>query len=231
MLKIEDISVSYGSAIAVQSAAVDVEAGEWAALVGANGAGKTSTLKATMGLIPHRGRVWLGGVDLTRLDPWERQRAGLGYVPEGRQLFRTMTVEENLRVGAYNRSATQLGRANALVAELFPRLAERRHQIAATLSGGEQQMLAIGRALMGEPKVLLIDEVSWGLMPKLVAEVLEKLTKLNRAGLAILQVEQNARLVLRYAHRAYVMATGRIVLTGASEDVARDARTLESYVG
>ena len=231
MLALETIEVRYGQALAVAGVSLAVGAGRWIALIGANGAGKTSLLRATVGLVRHRGRVILDGADISALPPWERQRHGFGYVPEGRQIFPQMTVEENLRVGGYTCDAQALRRGLDTAYELFPRLAERRGQLAATMSGGEQQMLALARALMTAPKLLLVDEISWGLMPILVAQVFAHLKALHAAGIAIFQVEQNAHEALRYAEHAYVMSAGELVLEGPAAEVARDPRVLESYVG
>jgi branched-chain amino acid transport system ATP-binding protein len=231
MLAVETIGVSYGQAIAVADVDLAVAAGSWVALVGPNGAGKTSLLRALMGLVPHHGRVRLDGEEVTRLPAWERQRRGVGFVPEGRQVFPEMTVAENLRVGGFTQSEAELRRGIDRSYGLFPRLGERRGQLAATLSGGEQQMLALARALMAEPKLLLVDEISWGLMPILVSQVFAQLASLHRDGLTILQVEQNAREVLRHAQHAYVMAAGKIVFDGPADIVARDKRVLETYVG
>jgi branched-chain amino acid transport system ATP-binding protein len=165
------------------------------------------------------------------LPAWERQWRGIGYVPEGRQVFAQMTVEENLRVGGYTKPEAEVRQGIDRAYTLFPRLAERRAQLAATLSGGEQQMLALARALIIQPKLLLIDEASWGLMPILVRQVFDRLQTLHRDGLAILQVEQNTREVLRHAQYAYVMAAGQLLLEGPAATVARDPRVLESYVG
>ena len=231
MLQVDDIEVRYGQAIAVAGVSLRVAPGAWVAVIGANGAGKTSLLRAVAGLERHRGRTLLGGEDVSALPAWERKRRGLGYVPEGRQVFGQITVEENLRVGGYVQAEAELRRALDMAYALFPRLAERRRQLAATLSGGEQQMLALARALMIQPKLLLVDEISWGLMPLLVTQVFARLAELHAGGLAILQVEQNAREVLRRAGHAYVMAAGRVVLDGPAAEVARDPRVLESYVG
>jgi branched-chain amino acid transport system ATP-binding protein len=231
MLVAENLEVRYGQAVAVAGVSVRVEAGAWVALIGANGAGKTSLLRAITGLTPHGGRVRLDGEDVSRLPAWERQWRGIGYVPEGRQIFPHMTVEENLRVGGFTRPDADVRRGIDRAYALFPRLAERRAQLAATLSGGEQQMLALTRALMIEPRVLLVDEISWGLMPILVKQVFAKLVELHRAGLAILQVEQNAREVLRHAQHAYVMAAGQLLLEGPAAEIAGDPRVVESYVG
>ncbi|MBN8959358.1 MAG: ABC transporter ATP-binding protein [Rhizobiales bacterium] len=231
MLTLDGIEVRYGQAIAVGGVSLQVEAGRWIVLIGANGAGKTSLLRAVVGLVKHRGRVVLNGDDISTLPPWHRQRHGFGYVPEGRQIFPQMTVEENLRIGGYTCDAAGLRRGLDTAFDLFPRLGERRSQLAATLSGGEQQMLALARALMTQPKLLLIDEISWGLMPILVTQVFEHLKALHAAGIAILQVEQNAHEALRHAQHAYVMSAGHLVLDGPAEEIARDPRVIESYVG
>jgi branched-chain amino acid transport system ATP-binding protein len=231
MLVVEDIEVRYGQAIAVAGVSVRVEPGSWVALIGANGAGKTSLLRAIIGLAPHRGRVVLDGADVSALPAWERQRRGFGFVPEGRQVFGDMTVEENLRVGGYTRDLAEVRRGVEKAYALFPRLEERRRQLASTLSGGEQQMLSLARALMTNPKLLLVDEISWGLMPILVTQVFAQLARLHAEGMTILQVEQNAREVLRRAEHAYVMSAGQLVLDGPAGEVARDPRVIASYVG
>jgi branched-chain amino acid transport system ATP-binding protein len=231
MLEVEHIEVRYGQAIAVAGVSLRVALGAWVAVIGANGAGKTSLLRAIVGLIPHRGRTRLDGRDVSTLPAWERQRRGFGYVPEGRQVFPGMTVEENLRVGGFVKPEAEVRQGLEMAYTLFPRLADRHRQLASSLSGGEQQMLALARALMTRPRLLLIDEISWGLMPLLVQQVFSHLEQLHREGIAILQVEQNAREVLRRAQHAYVMAAGAIVLDGPAGEIARDQRVLESYVG
>jgi len=230
-LVLENIEVRYGQARAVAGVSLTVQAGRWTALIGANGAGKTSLLRAAVGLVRHGGRVIIDGHDVSRLPPWQRQRHGFGFVPEGRQTFTQMTVEENLRVGGYTCAPAELRRGLEAAYALFPRLAERRAQLASTMSGGEQQMLALARALMTQPKLLLVDEISWGLMPILVTQVFAHLATLHAAGVAILQVEQNAHEVLRHAEVAHVMSAGEIVLAGRAADIARDPRVVESYVG
>ncbi|MFI5015261.1 MAG: ABC transporter ATP-binding protein [Hyphomicrobiales bacterium] len=231
MLTVEALEVRYGQAVAVAGVALDVPAGGWVAVIGANGAGKSSLLRAIMGLVRHEGKVSFDGDDLAAMPAWARQRRGIGFVPEGRQLFGQMTVDENLRVGGYVSTAEELRRGLDQAYALFPRLAERRAQAASTLSGGEQQMLALGRALMTQPRLLLVDEISWGLMPILVAQVFARLRMLHESGLTVLQVEQNTREVLRHAGRAYVMAAGQIAMEGPAAEVARDPRVLELYVG
>ncbi len=231
MLEVDRIEVRYGQAIAVAGVSLRVPAGGWVALIGANGAGKTSLLRAVTGLTPHRGRTRFEGEEISRLPAWQRQRRGFGYVPEGRQIFPDMTVEENLRVGAFVKPEPEVRRGLEQAYAMFPRLAERRAHLGGRLSGGEQQMLALARALMIRPRLLLVDEISWGLMPLLVRQVFAHLEDLHREGIAILQVEQNAREVLRRAQYAYVMAAGEIVLEGPASEVARDPRVVESYVG
>jgi branched-chain amino acid transport system ATP-binding protein len=200
-------------------------------LIGPNGAGKTSTIKAILGLVAHEGRVVLDGEMLTGLPPWKRQRLGLGYMPEGRRLFGDMTVEENLRVGAYRTPEVRVRENLDRIFDLFPRVKERRDQLAKTLSGGEQQMVALGRALMSDPRLLLVDEASLGLMPLNVQAVFEALATIHRRGNAILLVEQNARKALDYAQRAYVLEVGRLQLSGTAAEIRRDPRVIESYLG
>jgi len=231
MLDVRNVLVRYGEALAVRGVSLRAEPGSWIAIVGPNGAGKTSLARAICGLVPHQGTIAVAGEDVSKLPAWERQRRGIGYVPEGRQLFGAMSVEENLRVGAFSRTGAEVRRGLDEAFALFPRLAERRAQAAATLSGGEQQMLALARALMDRPKLLLVDEISWGLMPLLVTQVFERLAALNAGGLTIVQIEQNAREVLRHATLAYVMAAGVCVFDGPAQSVARDPRVLESYIG
>jgi branched-chain amino acid transport system ATP-binding protein len=231
MLKVEDVHVSYGQAVAVAGVDLAVPAGSWVAVVGANGAGKSSLLRAIMGLAPHQGRIDFDSRDVRALPTWERQKCGIGFVPEGRQLFGQMSVEENLRVGGYTCSSAELQHGLERAYDLFPRLEERRSQMSSTLSGGEQQMLALARALMPQPRLLLIDEISWGLMPIMVAQVFDRLKTLHEAGLTILQVEQNTREVLRHASQAYVMAAGQITISGSAAELSRDPRVIESYVG
>lgn len=231
MLEVSGLTVRYGDAVAVEDLSLRVDEGEWVSLIGPNGAGKTSTIKAILGLVAHEGRVVLNGEVLTGLPAWTRQSRGLGYMPEGRRLFGDMTVEENLRVGAYRvpegRVRENLGR----IFRLFPRLKERRRQLAKTLSGGEQQMVALCRALMGDPSLLLVDEASLGLMPLNVKIVFEALAAIHRQGNAILLVEQNARKALDYAERAYVLEVGHLQLSGTAEQIRQDPRVIESYLG
>jgi branched-chain amino acid transport system ATP-binding protein len=231
MLEVSELTVRYGDAVAVEGLSLTVDNGEWVSLIGPNGAGKTSTIKAILGLVAHEGRVVLDGEMLTGLPPWKRQRFGLGYMPEGRRLFGDMSVEENLRVGAYRIPETRVRENLDRIFDLFPRVKERRDQLARTLSGGEQQMVALGRALMSDPRLLLVDEASLGLMPLNVKAVFEALATIHRQGNAILLVEQNARKALDYAQRAYVLEVGRLQLSGAAEAIRRDPRVIESYLG
>lgn len=231
MLEVRELTVRYGEALAVDGVSLDVAAGELVSLIGPNGAGKTSTLKAILGLVDHTGRVSMKGEDISTRTPWQRQSLGLCYSPEGRRLFPDMTVEENLRAGGYHLQEPRVRENVAHVYELFPRIAERRKQLARTLSGGEQQMVALGRALMGDPELLLVDEASLGLMPINVDLVFEALARLHRENQAILLVEQNARKALRYVDRAYVMEVGSIVIADRAEAVAQDERVIESYIG
>jgi branched-chain amino acid transport system ATP-binding protein len=224
MLTVAHVEVRYGQALAVSDVSLAIPEGSWVAVVGANGAGKSSLLRAIMGIVRHGGEVLFDGQDLSRLPPWERHRRGIGLVPEGRQLFGQMSVEDNLRAGGYSLPPAELQHGLDHAFGLFPRLAERRTQLASTLSGGEQQMLALARALMPKPRLLLVDEISWGLMPILVTQVFARLKELHRAGLTILQAEQNIREVLRYADHAYVMAAGVIAMEGKAAELARDER-------
>ena len=234
MLEVSGLEVRYGSVTAVRGISLEVAEGEVVAIIGPNGAGKTSTLRAITGLVPTAGgRVVFRGTDVSR---WKAHRIvtlGLGHAPEGRRLFPQMTVMENLRMGAYRRRGpAEIGRTLAQVEELFPRLAERRLQLAGTLSGGEQQMLAIGRALMAEPRLLVLDEPSFGLAPMIVREIGRIVRLINRErGVSVLLVEQNARMALGIAARAYVMETGRVALSGSSATLAESPHVKAAYLG
>ncbi len=234
MLEVSGLEVRYGSVTAVRGISLEVAEGEVVAIIGPNGAGKTSTLRAITGLVPTAGgRVVFRGTDVSR---WKAHRIvtlGLGHAPEGRRLFPQMTVMENLRMGAYRRRGpAEIGRTLAQVEELFPRLAERRAQLAGTLSGGEQQMLAIGRALMAEPRLLVLDEPSFGLAPMIVREIGRIVRSINRErGVSVLLVEQNARMALGIAGRAYVMETGRVALSGPSATLAESPHVKAAYLG
>jgi branched-chain amino acid transport system ATP-binding protein len=230
-LRVEALEAGYGKAQVLFGVDLEVVENELVALLGANGAGKTTLLRAISGLVrPWSGRVLLEGQDLGGLSPAKRARMGLGHVPEGRQLFPLMTVEENLRLGAAFLAPGREREGYERVYGLFPRLAERRRQLAGTLSGGEQQMLAIGRALMGFPKILLADEPSLGLSPRLAEEVLLALKAVAGEGVGVLLVEQNVALTLDVAERAYVLEHGKVVLEGPASALAQDPRVREAYL-
>lgn len=230
-LSIETMSVSYGRVEAVQDVTLSLAPGSIATVIGANGAGKTTLLAAAMGLLPARGRVFLEGEDVTRVPAEERVARGLSLVPEQRDLFGSMTVRENLELGCFRRGRSELSTRIAEVYRLFPRLEERHGQSAATLSGGERQMLAMGRALMARPRVLMLDEPSLGLAPLIVRDILATVSSLRDAGVSILLVEQNARAALRIADTGHVMDLGRITIEGTAESLARDPRVGEIYLG
>ena len=230
-LRVEALEAGYGKAQVLFGVDLEVVENELVPLLGANGAGKTTLLRAISGLVrPWSGRVLLEGQDLGGLSPAKRARMGLGHVPEGRQLFPLMTVEENLRLGAAFLAPGREREGYERVYGLFPRLAERRRQLAGTLSGGEQQMLAIGRALMGFPKILLVDEPSLGLSPRLAEEVLLALKAVAGEGVGVLLVEQNVALTLEVAERAYVLEHGKVVLEGPASALAQDPRVREAYL-
>jgi branched-chain amino acid transport system ATP-binding protein len=230
-LRVEALEAGYGKAQVLFGVDLEVVENELVALLGANGAGKTTLLRAISGLVrPWSGRVLLEGQDLRGLSPAKRARMGLGHVPEGRQLFPLMTVEENLRLGAAFLAPGREREGYERVYGLFPRLAERRRQLAGTLSGGEQQMLAIGRALMGFPKILLVDEPSLGLSPRLAEEVLRALEAVAKEGVGVLLVEQNVALTLDVAERGYVLEHGKVVLEGPASALAQDPRVREAYL-
>jgi branched-chain amino acid transport system ATP-binding protein len=235
MLKIKNLHAYYGSVLALSGVTCHVREGEIVSLIGANGAGKTTLLNAVCGLVRREGEVSLAGRSLADLAPEEIVAAGVSQVPEGRQLFAPMTVAENLELGAYRRyrrgARAEIEADRERVFALFPRLKERLAQRAGTLSGGEQQMLAIGRALMARPRLLLLDEPSLGLAPKVVEDILATLNLLRREGVTILLVEQNARAALKVADRAYVLETGRIILSGAAPDLLADRQVTRAYLG
>ena len=232
MLRVENLVVRYGDIRAVKGISFHVERGEILALVGANGAGKTTTLRALSGMLPYEGSVTLQGQDLRGLSPDRILRLGLSHVPEGRGIFGGLTVMENLQLGAWIRSdKTARARDLDMVMDIFPRLRERAAQLAGTLSGGEQQMLAVGRALMSEAKILILDEPSMGLAPKLVQEIFGVLRRLNEKGTTILLVEQNANMALRLADRACLLETGNLVLEGPASELLVNPRVREAYLG
>jgi branched-chain amino acid transport system ATP-binding protein len=232
MLQVRQLKVSYGGINAVKGIDLHVEAGEMVALIGANGAGKTTTLKAISGLLRHGGNVRYNGEDVSRRPAYQLVELGIALVPEGRGVFGRLTVEENLRMGAYVINDRSLIRAEVdRIYQLFPRLKERRSQTAGTLSGGEQQMLAIGRALMSQPKLLLLDEPSMGLAPLLVEKIFEVVRQISENGVTILLVEQNARLALAVSSRGYVMESGTVTLEGASANLLDDPQVRQAYLG
>ena len=231
LLSVSDVSISYGKVEAVRSVSLDVGRDEIATIVGANGAGKTTLLNAVMGILPQHGRIAFDGRDIAGLDIEDRVAAGLSLVPEHRELFGTMSVADNLLLGAFRRPRASAARAFERVYALFPRLKERRRQLAGTLSGGEQQMLAMGRALMGEPRLLMLDEPSLGLAPLIVADIFRTIGELRAAGVSVLLVEQNARAALQVADRAYVMELGGFILSGPADTVSADPRVIASYLG
>lgn len=233
MLTVEDLNVYYGGIHALKGISFQVRQREIVTLIGANGAGKTTTLKTISGLVRARtGRIRYQDQEISSTPAHIIAREGLCHVPEGRRVFADMTVAENLALGAYHRRDQEgIRRDLEWVYELFPRLAERRQQLAGTLSGGEQQMLAIGRGLMSHPRLLLLDEPSMGLAPLLVREIFEIVKQINAAGMTILLVEQNAHMALSVADTAYVLETGRIVFSGPAREVAADKQVREAYLG
>jgi branched-chain amino acid transport system ATP-binding protein len=232
LLEVTGLEVRYGGIRAVKGIDLKVEERELVCLIGANGAGKSSTLRAISGLMTAPpGAVRYAGRDLAGTRAFERARAGLVMVPEGRGVFPQLTVDENLAMGAYARTDREIGADRERMYGLFPRLKERRGQTGGTLSGGEQQMLAIARALMSRPKLLLLDEPSMGLAPIVVQRIFEVVSEINAAGATILLVEQNARLALAIAARAYVMESGAITLSGPAREIANDPKVIEAYLG
>ncbi|MEK7948142.1 ABC transporter ATP-binding protein [Pigmentiphaga sp. YJ18] len=233
LLKVDGLKVSYGHIAAVKGVDLELREGEITTLVGANGAGKSTTLLALSGLIPKEaGTVTFQGEDISRLAPHRIVSRGIVQVAEGRAILTTMTVRENLELGAYTRrDKGGIGADLERVFELFPRLKERLNGMAGNLSGGEQQMLAIGRALMAKPRLLLLDEPSMGLAPIIVQEIFRILREINRQGLTIFLVEQNVRQALKIAHRGYVLETGGIALSGSGKELLGDRRLVEAYLG
>lgn len=231
MLEVMDLHAAYGGVEALHGVSLTLGAGQIVTVIGPNGAGKTTLLNAIMGVQPSRGAVHLAGRDLGRLPVERRVHAGLALVPEKRELFGSMPVEDNLRLGAFRHSAAQARTGLDEAYALFPRLRERRRQLAGTLSGGERQMLAMGRALMGRPDVLMLDEPSLGLAPLIVREIFAIIAGLRASGRAVLLVEQNARAALQIADYGYVLETGRITLSGPAAELAGDARVVETYLG
>ena len=232
MLKVNDIHVYYDAIHALKGVSFNIEKGELVTLLGANGAGKTTTLKTLSGLLrPRHGTIELEGSSLENIGPHEIVRRGVAHVPEGRKVFPRFTVLENLQIGAYTRDHASRGSDMEIVFNMFPRLKERQKQYAGTLSGGEQQMLAIGRALMAQPKLLLLDEPSMGLAPKIVEQILENIRLINRTGVTVLLVEQNAAMALAISHRGYVLETGSVILEGKSSELTGNDRVRQAYLG
>ena len=232
LLNVENINVYYGAIHAIKDVSFHVNEGEIVTLIGANGAGKTTTLQTISGLLRSKtGRITFEGKEIHHISPDKLVSHGLAQVPEGRRIFLQMSVEENLEMGAYTQPPAGIPQDLEMVFELFPRLKERRRQIAGTLSGGEQQMLAMGRALMSHPKLLMLDEPSMGLAPILVEQIFEIIQDLNRKGSTILLVEQNAQMALSVAHRGYVLETGNVVTTGTGEELIRSPEIKRAYLG
>ena len=233
MLEIKDLYVSYGMMEVLHGVSVNVEDDELVSIIGPNGAGKTTLIKTVMGLVkPTSGSIIYDGKDITHLPAHKRAAMGIGYVPEGRRVFGKLTVEENLKMGAYElKDRTQIKNNIDMVYDIFPRLGERAKQLASTMSGGEQQMLAIARALMLNPKMLLIDEVSMGLMPIMVNTCFDVIKKLNDDGITVLVVEQNANKALKIADRGYVLETGNIVISDTAENMRANDTVQKAYLG
>ena len=234
MLSVKDLEVSYGAIRAVKGISFHVNKSEIVTLIGANGAGKTTTLHAISALLkPKAGEITFCGAPITHTEAHKIIRLGLAQVPEGRRVFSQLTVQQNLELGAYTRtdSSEAIAADYEMVFELLPRLKERRKQLAGTLSGGEQQMLAIGRALMSSPRMLLMDEPSMGLSPLLVQEIFNIIRNVNRDGVTILLVEQNAKMALEVANRAYVLETGTIAMSGEASELANDPKVRDAYLG
>ena len=233
MLRIENLHTYYGYIHALKGISLEVADGEIVALIGSNGAGKTTTLGSIAGLVQSsEGKIFFQNEDVTNIAPHVLVRKGVSLAPEGREVFPALTVEENLRLGAYTRdSKSGIADSFERVYSLFPRLKERTTQHAGTLSGGEQQMLAIGRAIMSQPKLLLLDEPSLGLAPNLVVMIFELIAEINKQGITILLIEQNANMALKVANRAYVLETGSIAMHGPAKELAGDSRVKEAYLG
>lgn len=233
MLEVKNLSVSYGAIESVKDISFTVNDGEIVSLIGANGAGKTTTLHTITGLVPAKsGSVMYNGVDLLKTHNNKIVTLGMAHIPEGRHVFTRMSVEENLEMGAFSlKDQSDLKKDLDMVYGLFPRLKERRNQKAGTLSGGEQQMLAMGRALMSHPKTILMDEPSMGLSPKLVKEIFSIIRKLHEQGITILLVEQNAKMALSIADRAYVLETGRITMEGDAKELLNNEQVRKAYLG
>ena len=234
LLHIQNLHTYYGSVQALKGIELEVEEGEIVTLIGANGAGKTTTLRTISGLIrPREGQITLDDQDITRLPAHQIVEAGISHAPEGRQIFSTLTVTENLNMGAYSLGGDTdaIEKNRRRVFDLFPRLEERENQLGGTLSGGEQQMLTIGRALMARPRLIMLDEPSLGLAPMLVKAIFDTVREINARGVTVLLVEQNARAALKAADRGYVLETGRVVLSGPAGQLLQDERVRKAYLG
>ena len=233
LLEIKDLEVNYGVIKAIKGVSCDVNEGEIIALIGANGAGKTTILHTITGLIQaKKGSIVFDGKELTKTPPHKIVSMGMAHVPEGRRIFQQLSVLENLKLGAYTRKdKSEIASTLKMVYERFPRLEERKNQVAGTLSGGEQQMLAMGRALMSKPRIILMDEPSMGLSPLLVSEIFDIIKVINESGTTVLLVEQNAKKALSIADRAYVLETGNITLSGDAKDLINDESVKKAYLG
>ena len=232
LLKVEDVHVYYGAIHAIKGISFEVNQGEIVTLIGANGAGKSTTLNTVVGLLrPRSGHIEFDGKSIVGFPASKMVSLGMALCPEGRRIFQQMTVRENLEMGGYSRPAAEIQKSMDDVFTRFPRLKEREKQVAGTLSGGEQQMLAMGRALMSKPKLLMLDEPSMGLAPILVEQIFDIIKELHAAGTTILLVEQNAQMALSIADRAYVLGTGRITMSGSAADVLADDRVRATYLG
>ena len=233
LLEIKDLEVNYGVIKAIKGVSFDVNEGEIIALIGANGAGKTTILHTITGLIQaKKGSIVFDGKELTKTPPHKIVSMGMAHVPEGRRIFQQLSVLENLKLGAYTRKdKSEIASTLKMVYERFPRLEERKNQVAGTLSGGEQQMLAMGRALMSKPRIILMDEPSMGLSPLLVSEIFDIIKVINESGTTVLLVEQNAKKALSIADRAYVLETGKVTLSGDAKDLINDESVKKAYLG
>jgi branched-chain amino acid transport system ATP-binding protein len=234
LLEINDLHTYYGHVHALKGLRLEVKEGEIVSLIGANGAGKTTTLRTISGLIrPRQGQINFGGQDITDMPAHNIVEEGISHAPEGREIFSTLTVNENLNMGAYVLKGDMkvIEKNRQRVFALFPRLEERKSQLGGTLSGGEQQMLTIGRALMAQPRILMLDEPSLGLAPMLVKAIFDTIQEINQRGVTVLLVEQNARAALKVAHRGYVLETGSVVLSGPARELLQDERVRKAYLG